>query len=62
MIKPRFCCDKLAHHYVTHRTVWAAIKGTWFISLHETKTDPHSIIEKISYCPFCGKQLESEDE
>jgi hypothetical protein len=60
-MKPKFCCDKLAHHYVTHRTVWAGLGGMWFISLRETTTDPHTLVERICFCPFCGMKLESKE-
>lgn len=66
-IKPIFCCDRLKDMYIKHKTIWNGYKGGWFMALREqTVYDPHTFMEPINFCPFCGHMLdnalvESED-
>lgn len=54
-----FCCEKFKN-YCKKFTVWNYEKGKFAI-VDQITYESHSV-QAIDFCPFCGEQIEYEDE
>ena len=54
-----FCCDRFKN-FCKKFTVWNYDQGK-FVIVNQITYDGHSV-QSIDFCPFCGEQIEYEDQ